>query len=67
MADYWTDKRVTITGGAGFIGSHLALDLVNRGSIVRIADNLERGRLDYIEHILNLIVFMEKDLRDRRV
>ena len=33
MADYWTDKRVTITGGAGFIGSHLALDLVNRGSI----------------------------------
>lgn len=67
MADYWTDKRVTITGGAGFIGSHLALDLVNRGSIVRIADNLERGRLEYIEHIVNSIEFMEKDLRDSSV
>lgn len=33
-------KRILITGGAGFIGSHVALGLVNRGYLVRVLDNL---------------------------
>lgn len=41
----WKDKKVLVTGGAGFIGSHLAHALKARGASVCIADNLWRGRL----------------------
>src|SRR6266581_8484283 len=36
------EKRILITGGAGFIGSNLALSLIKRGYHVRIMDNLSR-------------------------
>jgi len=44
--------RVLITGGAGFIGSHLAEELHKRGEIVRIIDNLSTGRLENIQHLI---------------
>lgn len=59
----WKGRRVTITGGAGFIGSNLAKALVGHGAIVRIVDNLERGRLEYIEEIKSQIEFVQADLR----
>ncbi|MDO8451790.1 MAG: GDP-mannose 4,6-dehydratase [bacterium] len=40
MNDVWKDKRVLITGGLGFVGSTLALALVDRGARVTILDNL---------------------------
>jgi UDP-glucose 4-epimerase len=43
--------RYLITGGAGFIGSHLAERLVHRGDRVTILDNLSTGSLDNIEHL----------------
>ena len=33
-------KNILITGGAGFIGSHLAMELINRGYSVTVLDNL---------------------------
>lgn len=44
--------RYLITGGAGFIGSHLADALVDRGDSVLLFDNLTTGRLENIEHLL---------------
>jgi nucleoside-diphosphate-sugar epimerase len=44
-------NRVLITGGGGFIGSHLAEALLNRGSRVTIIDNLSTGRFDNIAHL----------------
>jgi UDP-glucose 4-epimerase len=44
--------RALITGGAGFIGSHLADLLLERGDEVIILDNLSTGRHDNIEHLL---------------
>jgi UDP-glucose 4-epimerase/UDP-glucuronate decarboxylase len=41
-----TAKRVLITGGAGFIGHHLALRLVEAGANVTLVDNLRRGEAD---------------------
>ena len=45
--------RILITGGAGFIGSHLAEDLLQRKIQVIVIDNLSTGRYENIEHLLN--------------
>jgi len=46
-------KSALITGGAGFIGSYLAEDLLNRGYKVFAVDNLSTGSLDNIVHLQN--------------
>ncbi|HBZ71800.1 MAG TPA: NAD-dependent dehydratase [Deltaproteobacteria bacterium] len=45
-------RRVLVTGGAGFIGSHLCDRLLLAGCEVRVFDNLLTGRMDNIEHLL---------------
>jgi len=56
-------SNVLVTGGAGHIGSHLVEHLVRQGATVRVVDNLERGRLENIQHILDKIEFIRADLR----
>ncbi len=41
---FWKDKKVLITGGASFIGSHLTDALVEQGAKVRVADDLSSGK-----------------------
>ncbi len=45
--------RYLITGGAGFIGSHLADHLIEQGHHVHIIDNLSTGRLENIQHLFH--------------
>ncbi len=45
------NRHVLITGGAGFIGSHLAEALLARGEAVTIIDDLSTGRLENIQHL----------------
>jgi nucleoside-diphosphate-sugar epimerase len=52
-----------ITGGAGFIGSHLTEELARRGHAVRVADNLATGHRRNLAHIPGL-EFLEGDLAD---
>jgi nucleoside-diphosphate-sugar epimerase len=61
---YWSGKKVLVTGGAGFIGSHLVEQLVEEGARVRVADNLERGRAENLSAVKNDIEFLKLDLRD---
>ncbi len=44
-------KKVLVTGGAGFIGSHIAEALVSRGFFVRILDNLSSGSRENLSHL----------------
>lgn len=40
-----------VTGGAGFIGSHICEELISRGDGVRVLDNLSSGRADNLDHL----------------
>jgi len=53
-----------VTGGAGFIGSHLVERLVKEGERVRVFDNLSTGRSENIEPFLSEIEFIDGDIRD---
>ena len=44
----WSGRNVLVTGGAGHIGSYLTKELVMKGANVRIADNLWRGKKEYL-------------------
>jgi nucleoside-diphosphate-sugar epimerase len=52
-----------VTGGAGFIGSHLAEELERRGEGVRVVDNLSTGHRRNLAH-LQTVEFVEGDLAD---
>jgi UDP-glucose 4-epimerase len=57
--------RVFITGGAGFIGSHLADACIDRGDEVTILDNMSTGSRANIAHLEGKIVVHEGDIRDK--
>ena len=58
-------KKALVTGGAGFLGSHLCDRLINEGMYVTCVDNLYTGRKDNIEHLLDnpSFFFFEHDVR----
>jgi UDP-glucose 4-epimerase len=56
--------RVFITGGAGFIGSHLTDALIARGDEVTILDNLTTGSATNIAHLEGKIELVQGDIRD---
>jgi UDP-glucose 4-epimerase len=59
--------RAFITGGAGFIGSHLADALVDRGDDVTILDNLSTGSKKNISHLEGKVTIYTGDIRDKEL
>jgi UDP-glucose 4-epimerase len=59
--------RYLITGGAGFIGSHLAESLIFRGDQVVVFDNLSTGAINNLANISEKIKFEQGDILDRAV
>ena len=59
--------RVFITGGAGFIGSHLCDALVAEGKEVTILDNLSTGSKKNIAHLEGKIKVFQGDIRDQKL
>jgi len=59
-------KRILVTGGAGFLGSHLCEKLIAEGNIVICADNLYTGSLENINHLIDhpKFTFLNHDVCD---
>jgi UDP-N-acetylglucosamine/UDP-N-acetyl-alpha-D-glucosaminouronate 4-epimerase len=59
--------RCLVTGGAGFIGSHIVRRLVFDGERVRVVDNLSTGDIKRLETVFSSIEFMKGDLADESI
>jgi len=59
-----TTTKYLVTGGAGFIGSHIAEALLNQGETVRVFDNIATGRQVNLQALQGHIQFIQGDLRD---
>ena len=58
--------RYVVTGGAGFIGSHLVRHIINEGHSVEIIDNLHKGTKNNIKDVFEKINFHSIDIRDEK-
>lgn len=56
--------KVLVTGGAGFIGSHIVQELLNRSHEIRILDNFSTGKWENIQDFLSNVEVIEGDIRD---
>lgn len=66
MSTFWQNKKVLVTGGAGFIGSHVVEKLVERGAKVTVIDNLQNGSLKNLSLVKERVVFMRGDCTDEK-
>ena len=56
--------RVIVTGGAGFIGSHLTEKLINIGAEITVVDNFSTGRKDNLKDFIKNINLIEADISE---
>ena len=59
--------KYAVTGGAGFIGSHLTKILVDQGHKVTVIDNLHTGKKENLESIKEKIIFVKGDILDNKL
>ena len=59
---FWKDKKVLVTGGAGFVGSHLVERLVEAGAFVTAADDFSNGRRENLEAVASRVEILEADV-----
>ena len=62
LHNFFNKKPVLVTGGCGFIGSHLATRLVDLGAEVTIIDDLSTGNITNIKHIQDQIIFVHDSI-----
>ena len=60
-------NRYLVTGGAGFIGSHIVMRLVHDGAVVRVVDNLSTGQIQRLDRVRSAIEWVQGDLADEAV
>jgi len=60
-------RQALVTGGAGFIGSHLVEALLETGCAVNVLDDLSTGRLENLDPVRDRITFFHGDIRDARL
>ena len=56
--------RYIVTGGAGFVGSHLVEQLIEKQHDVIVIDNLSKGKKENLSKVIDRIKFLDLDIRD---
>ncbi len=58
MSNFWKHRKVLVTGGTGFIGSHVVELLVQHGAKVTVLDHIKRGKIKNIPHLAKKVRFI---------
>ncbi len=66
MEDRLKGKKILVTGGAGFIGSHIVDRLVGLGADIIVLDDLSSGKLENLSQSQDKIKFIKGDIRDEK-
>jgi len=61
---FWKNKKVLITGGAGFIGSHVVEKLIKRGAKVTVLDNLSNGKVKNLESVIKHVKLIKENIEN---
>ncbi|KKQ34986.1 MAG: NAD-dependent epimerase/dehydratase [Microgenomates group bacterium GW2011_GWA2_37_6] len=67
MNNFWKDKKVLVTGGAGFIGSHVVEKLIEKQAKVTVLDNLQNGNLNNLKSVSGKFNFINGDCSDQKI
>lgn len=64
IKNFWLNRKVLVTGGTGFIGSHVVEGLVKKGASVSVMDNMQNGKINNIGYLKAKIKLIQGDCTD---
>jgi nucleoside-diphosphate-sugar epimerase len=64
MENNLKNKKIFVTGGAGFIGSHIVESLVKKGAVVTVYDNFSTGSIENLKSVIKEIKIIKGDILD---
>lgn len=67
MNNFWRNRKVLVTGGAGFIGSFVVEKLIKKGARLTVLDNLRSGKMNNLRKVKDKIKIIKGDIQDHAI